>query len=412
MSMPQQGRTRTTAICVAAGGFLVLLALVFWMYNRRDGGTISGVTAPSGTPAPAPTDKSRTHKKSGTASMPADSAQARMEMARRTTNAADAYRILFDLMARAGTREKLERILKLGADFATLTAEEKAELRMLAATPEIREIVDLLQEASLKKACDFNLDYESGLNLQLPHIAPLRSLSRLTGILALDAGDQGSLKSACEMAGLGLSVANSLRSDTILISQLVQLACDKQVLNNLNTLAGAAALPEEQAYGLMAEIARRDYASGMVASMVSESTFAKDLFNKIAAGDIPEGLNGVTPEKLRDSAYLEKNKAKCEAYYNEVTALASKPYDDAVRARLRELEGNLAGLSDDEYGLTRMMIPSFSNVLKRMNEQDAAVDATLVNLATSAYRAKYGREPAGSDDLKGILDSAFRQPAP
>ena len=412
-------RRKTIGVRVAVAIMLGWLGLMTW-HVRHDStaaangnGTVVGNRARPhhGAKAAKPTVtvRSADSPAAGRCKSPLDAAQA-------ATTADEVYKLIFPLMERPAVKAMLARIFALGKNFAARSDAEKQELRELALSPEIREILELLRLAATKGPCNFNLDYSQGFALTLSHIMPMRNLSRLASNMALDANAQGDVKEACRMIRLGLQVANDTGRDETLISQLVQFACDRMTLDNLNTITSTSPLPEVLASGLMADIAKRDYATNMTATLARESAMAMLSFDKIAAGELPADgnffLDKELLEKLRDPAYLAKNKAKYAEISSQLAELAALPYDDAVKVRLEKLKNDCNALPMEEYGIVRTVTPVFSTILKKMGEQDAAVNATLDNLAASIYRNKYGREPAGPGDLQEILDTAFHRAAP
>ena len=355
-------------------------------------------------------------------SLTAESFNSNIDRAISEINAAEVYKMIFAIMQSEATRGKISRIKELtglGGDpnktAQKLTEEEKEELKRLLHSPEIREIADLLKEATQKDSCDFNLDYSQGYSLPLPHLSQIRELVRLANGMAMAAATGGDTSGAIELLELGLKASASVSADSLLISQLVTFACDKIMISAIDTIADAP-VSEAQLNSLMLELAKRDYAADMADALNQEASFFNDAMDKLAAGDLSiEELLGGTDNKVADKSDLlrilgdkelvEANKRKVGEYYGRLASLLSSPYDDSAKAQAEKMSSDFKALPIDEYAMVLLFAPSMDALLKKTAECSSGLDAAFQKLAISIYKSKYGKEPESAADLKEILDS-------
>jgi hypothetical protein len=94
-----------------------------------------------------------------------------------------------------------------------------------AAVAKDEPLFKLLEEASLRPACHFPVDWAAGLEARFPHLAQIRLATRLLTAKALvdsAAGDSG--QTATDIATI-IRMASQIAPEPTMISQLVRVAC-------------------------------------------------------------------------------------------------------------------------------------------------------------------------------------------
>ena len=374
--------------------------------------------------APAKTGKVPPRVQSGqtgSGAAPDNESARRLRWAQAKTNAADVYNLIFDRLKTAGCKTKLDRIKELlgSKKYAALSWAEKDEIRTLLGAPEMREILALLQEAANKEQCDFKLDYAQGFALSLPHLGPLRDLIRLANLTGDMAAEAGDASQACSLIALGLKTSNNIGSDDLLISRLVRIAGDKQMLDSLGALAQCAQLSDDQAYALLLEIARRDYGAEMAAAVRKEEEMAVTVFDRLAAGEPLEAILGglvgqsmaseeaqALLRQLKSEEYLRRNKAEYQEIINRYAELLALPYDATVQAKADQIQKDVVALPNTEFFLIKMSLPALAQIIKKAGQATAEVDAAFAEVASAVYSAKHGHPPASAADFKEVFDTA------
>ncbi|MFA5393916.1 MAG: hypothetical protein WC081_02340 [Candidatus Ratteibacteria bacterium] len=178
-------------------------------------------------------------------------------------NAALVYQQAFDLIDKLKAKYKEEwKYMPYESQIKTekLTLQQKNVISRIMKDPEFARFYALLERAVNLPSCRFNLRYEDGPAMLLPHLSKMRSLARLLAARTYILAQEGRYKEAMESATTGLRLGNSLADESILISQLVRIAADqiamdsfRQLLNNFN---GAVSVRDYR--NLISAIDRKD----------------------------------------------------------------------------------------------------------------------------------------------------------
>jgi hypothetical protein len=128
----------------------------------------------------------------------------------------------------------------LAAASATGTA---TSLRVLLAQKATLEALAEIEEGTARPSCRYDIDYSKGAGILLPHLAELRTLSRILTARARVQAEDGDPAGAWRTAGAGLRLANALETEPLLISQLVRIAQAQQAMETVRRLCSHALPP-------------------------------------------------------------------------------------------------------------------------------------------------------------------------
>ena len=103
------------------------------------------------------------------------------------------------------------------SDISKWTEKQRQEVPKLVNSPDMQYIYALLEQASKRPECNFNLKYEDGASMLLPQLAKTRSLARLLCTKALIEADAGKTDKAFETILVGLRISNHLKNEPVLI---------------------------------------------------------------------------------------------------------------------------------------------------------------------------------------------------
>lgn len=331
----------------------------------------------------------------------------RWEQAQVATNAAEVYEMIFAQLKTGSCKKIMDHLKELigKKKYTELTPAEKEELRNALNSPEMREVLELLQAAASKGQCQFKLDYSKGLQIELPHLGPLMDLVRLAGWSSVVAADASDVQESGDWIAIGLKTARDVGGDDLIMCRMVQIVSDKILLDQIGELARSYQFPEDQAYALLGEIAKRDYGTGMAAAFRQEAEMQTALLKRLtpdkirkAMGGEPD-IGGMSPESIR------RNLEMAPQYSESFAELLALPYDLRVQARADQLEADMNALPDAEFGLVKILVPAYSAILKRSLNATAELDATFAAETMAVYRATHGRDPGSFEDLREV----FRQ---
>ncbi|MDF3128309.1 hypothetical protein P0Y35_03785 [Kiritimatiellaeota bacterium B1221] len=139
-------------------------------------------------------------------------------------NAADlyfeAYRILEALEFEG--EDIFEWISKL--DRPNAEPEIHVHVKALIDTPQFAEAMKVLDEATAREQCQFDLNYDSGADMLIPHVTPLLRISGLLRKQIQSQMEAGNLAEAGNTLKRLSVLASRLDQEPILISQLVRVA--------------------------------------------------------------------------------------------------------------------------------------------------------------------------------------------
>ena len=117
------------------------------------------------------------------------------------------------------------------------TPAELAEARDLLAQGEVKAVLALLAEAATRPRCDFHLNYNDGPGMLMPHLQHVRGAARVLVLQARVQAAGGDPAAALATLGTALALGEHLKTEPVLISQLVRLAVDALVVQALPAVA-------------------------------------------------------------------------------------------------------------------------------------------------------------------------------
>ncbi len=262
-----------------------------------------------------------------------------------------------------------------------------------------RDAMGDLLLASRMPVCDFELAYENGFELVMPHLSKLRGGARLLRVEARSLLMNGKPADAAERVAAMLRMSRQLKDDGILISSLVGMAIASAGIEEGQTLIGSGRLSRADAAPLVdaaRKLAGRD-ALGVRSCIIGEGTVLKDWLGRrytgpTAGADFINGfgkeLSGVeqTEHSAAQAAISKMNARELEAEAVrtfEAYKLIDQAWDQPdVSARLDSLSDRVA---KGEFGqLAVMIFPNFN----RARASQAKFDSTLAEFSKSLAELK------------------------
>lgn len=278
-----------------------------------------------------------------------------------------------------------------------------------------------LRKAAARPKCDFELDLSKGIDLPVPHVSETRRAVRSLAVAARNAAQSGRPDEALEHLALALRLARDVGGDELLISRMVQIACEgialhglENVLNESEPGQGAArrfldALTEQVrtrpnlANVLQGE--RHVVLAYLSRLMTGKAELHLDAIHWL--GEPPEYMK--VPEPLWKAAGLALMDAR---HYERIMGCAiieaGKPYPGAL-AGLEKIDKE--GLvSVPKWALaTRLLLPTFSRIATNDARVLALLRAARVALGCRLYRVRFGAYPKDLKELAAKLPEHFRE---
>ena len=241
----------------------------------------------------------------------------------------------------AGEQNLLDRASELSQKLLDGDAkeEEVVELQGLMELPTMTRALKVLEGAALKSGCRYDLAYEDGAATLLPHLSKNRALSRILCASALLRAQRGDVSGAWDQLILGARMANDLREEPLLISQLVRLAQAGITMHAIAKVAAIGPPTAGQANQLDALLERFDDMDAFQDALDGERLLLGEWAFNLPGSKFAEV--GTSTKEARAISYYAKCKPlfqRDHAAYLTVMhgygAIATKPFD---RKRLVEL---------------------------------------------------------------------------
>lgn len=283
-------------------------------------------------------------------------------------NAALVYQRAFDLIAALEDwPPALDKLLK----GESLSADELALLQAWRA--ENADVFALLRDAARLPECRFPLDYDAGPAMLLPHVAPAIKAAKMLRAEAHLMERAGDPIGGLESAWAGLEMAEGVRGDPILVSQLVG-----HVLDGITGAALQGAL-DPRAPELAAYLDGFDEAS-------LRSAFRRSLLGDLYSF-LPSVMSGTKIEGV-DETFTPADAADYVELIGESLALTERPYAE-VRTAYNDFERR----AKEASGVARYLLPAMERAAAQTARAEGRMRMMKAALALERHRARHGRYP-------------------
>jgi len=327
----------------------------------------------------------------------------------------------------ASARDKSKDLLgHLGylADAFTkesLEAGRRAKLEALLAEDIVTQALAIVTLGTERPSCRFDLEYEAGLNMILSPVLDLRNLSRVLGAKARVEAEAGRPESAWELALTQLKLADALRTEPTIISQVVRISAIANTCRTLQLVCAAAPPSQQQYDSLVALLEGLDDVAPLVACVDAERV----LVGEWVFGQSRDELR----ETIRQYVFEDRDYAPGILNWFRFKRICFKPsfladhaaYIQLMHENARLFEGlSPAGefrtleVAVEEAGgrhiLTGVLVPAMRRLNHLHARMTAEVRVTRAGLALVRYRAEQGAWPERLEAL-GLekLDDPFAE---
>lgn len=271
--------------------------------------------------------------------------------------------------------------------------------------PTVIQALDQVREAREKGAYRADINYEDGPGALLPHLAPMRSLSRCLAAKARVETRLGHMSDAWDTLETGLALANSLQQEPILVSQLVRLAQVGVMCRAMEPLLCVDTPSDERGAEIIAELLHFEDRQAFVAAIDMERiglgewcfrrrpTELRNLARELGGWEGLSVLAFFTPLRQADHA----------SYLRLLSKLAEASAQPFHRLDFRTLEKEAHDIPE-YFVFTRVLVPAIPACRKREALGLAHARLARLGLALSQYRAEHGSYPATLQTLAGTLE--------
>jgi hypothetical protein len=143
---------------------------------------------------------------------------------------------------------------------------------------ENREAIDWLHQSPPGKQSRYDLDFDQGYKMQLPHLAPLTSAVLLLSMQAARHADQNQMDAAMADLEAAFRILDSMADEPILISHLVRIRCRKQIFDGVELILSRRSFTEEQLMELSSAFQQRELPGSLARAWEGELCFGNQVF--------------------------------------------------------------------------------------------------------------------------------------
>lgn len=304
-------------------------------------------------------------------------------------NSAILYKKAFERLSELTEEEKAAR--EAFKNGEPVTEAEKEILR--AYLEKNRDSLELIAEGSQRPGCNFNVQWKDGFGTELPHISEIIQLQSLA---LLDA-NLGEGKTSARSAEIVALLGDSLQSDPLILSQLVQSAC----ISKSHALLQENWNPAGYTAFLETGLGNRDFGKGLQLAMLGELHASTRVFIE----NINETEGGPNPA---DNPNWANDLETLTRLYQDIYNLVPRPYHE-IREEISQIETRIK--TAPHYAeVTQKVFPDVGSILQRMTASEAITATQRIALALSEHRNAQGSYPTSLEQIKSIPPGLMQDP--
>ena len=268
-----------------------------------------------------------------------------------------------------------------------------------------------LAAASVRPHSVFRLNYSENFRMLLPHLASLKGISQALRLRAVARLAADQKQGAFEDVKLGLRFADVLKSEPLLISQLVRIASLQLAMQPLWEGAVRHEWSETQLVELQQILVKMDFLASYGVAIRTERAFGNATIDELRTGKIPfsslgdigDGGPGApdVASRIVPSGWYRLNQLTLNRLFQE----RCLPLIDPARHRV---DAELAKSIDEAPELkgaamfnvfARLLFPAVGKSALKFAHAQASVDLSLTACALERFRLKHGTYPSNLDPL-------------
>jgi hypothetical protein len=281
----------------------------------------------------------------------------------------------------------------------------------------------LLHDAFKRRKARFPVRFDEGLMMPLPHLARMKFEAQFLRIESLVLMAKGDTNGAVEAVVDGFALAELLKEEPLIISQLFRVACQGIAVRGVEDLLNQATLSPAQ-IAVLETTSRRSADPRLVRkALLGERVLSADLFSSLpklmALMDQPDSDGAQDTSSTGNTIMMKLWQMSGLAQTDHACLLAI--FDRAITAAALDLPEGLKGYEAAFAGLdtgrrptpstlvSRMLLPALSKSLARQATADARRLCAETALAIERFRLSNG---GGLPDTLEALTPTFLAETP
>lgn len=294
--------------------------------------------------------------------------------------------------------------------------EDLKRFKELMSRETVLQAMAQLERGTLKKGCRYDLDYSKGAEILMPHISHLRNLSRIVCGQALVAAAEGKEKESWDTVIVALRLADALREEPLLISQLVRIAQFAMTADTIQALTKESLPGKEQYAEIVSLVGEFEEMEPFVRSLDGERilcgewafrVFGPDMLYAVADTGSPPQFQvlvfGFMFSVVKDqdhAAYLDAMRLQ--------TAFATQPFSAESEAKYNAIDKDIPVYCI----LTRLLLPALGAARSRYFCTVSLARVTRAGLTALCQAGTSEGYPESIEGIKadGLIDPFTNRP--
>ena len=266
--------------------------------------------------------------------------------------------------------------------------------------------IDLLHQAAAIKGCRYNVDFSLGMETMLPHLDDLRRCSLMLGLATVLAVEDGRADDVAKAIRSGIAVADSLRNDPVIISQLVRIACLSITTNNLQRAMNRTELTPEQCADLAERLGVAEAPDTLVRAMAAERCMFyacllpdSEIWKEEWAGPIRMRIARAAGASVKArllwldvmQRFMDALRVPESELYRKTTAVEAEV--------IGELQQDVRHVNYVSASMVFALLPTYPGWIAQHLKCNAQLRTARTALAVEQFRQEQGRLPKTLDEL-------------
>lgn len=289
----------------------------------------------------------------------------------------------------------------------SLDPDKLTELQQLIEQDVVIQALSIVEQASHRRSCRFDHDYNAGVNIIMPNLSHLRRLVFILSAKACLEARSGNPDNAWNIVRIQLRLADALLNEPILVSQLVRIGSIRLSCRTIRNICEIVPPNEQQYRSIQELLAGFDDVTPMVRAIDGERLLfgewafnlpKNELYQMSYINEYMENTPGIIYKliilRIKFKPLLLADRAAYMRYMHKSVKLFEDPHSH-VQADLKEKErhGKL-------HMLTSILMPAIFRVKEIHSEMTAELRITRTGLALLQHKQSGDAFPETLEALK------------
>ncbi len=289
---------------------------------------------------------------------------------------------------------------------------EKGEIVNIFETNEFKEFFSLILKSIDIGNCRFDLDYEKGPEMLLPHLSKLRYIARILNIRISVLIEEGRYEEAFELFKKAIKLGDCLENEPILDSQLTCITIDTTIIKNglEKILNSNYFLSNNDCKEIICQLNRKNRSlkkgvEGEIAIFVYETFFGNPIY----------GIYPVQTTKISEIFlffYCDKYLKILLKYdypfllnkYQEILKIIEEPPYISIE-KCKSIDNEISKITKNtiwflKHFYSSLYLPHCDNIPARQADYEVCLDCAKISLSLRIYKNKYKKYP---EDIKSLV---------